>query len=87
MITIGRTKWVNGWHGEILPWSEDDALHVVAQARSLVVEIDARRETCTCGGEVVWRDNLDENGAAIRMRSGGRGKSWSRRTRSDASPL
>jgi hypothetical protein len=36
---------------------------------------------------VVWRDNLDENGAAIRMRSGGRGASWSRRTRTDARPL
>jgi hypothetical protein len=35
----------------------------------------------------VWRDNLDENGAAIRMRSGGRDASWSRRTRTDASPL
>jgi len=35
----------------------------------------------------LWRDNLDENGAAIRMRSGGRDKSWSRRTRTDASPL
>jgi hypothetical protein len=37
--------------------------------------------------ERVWRDNLDENGAAIRMRSGGRDASWSRRTRTDASPL
>jgi hypothetical protein len=35
----------------------------------------------------LWRDNLDENGAAIRMRSGGRDASWSRRTRTDASPL
>ena len=35
----------------------------------------------------VWRDNLDENGAAMRMRSGGRGVSWSRRTRTEASPL
>ena len=35
----------------------------------------------------IWRDNLDENGAAIRMRSGGRGASWSRRTLVDASPL
>jgi hypothetical protein len=35
----------------------------------------------------VWSDNLDENGAAIRMRSGGRGVSWSRRTRTEASPL
>ena len=38
-------------------------------------------------GAALWRDNLDENGAAIRMRSGGRGVSWSRRTRTDASPL
>jgi hypothetical protein len=35
----------------------------------------------------LWRDNLDKNGAAIRMRSGGRSASWSRRTRTDASPL
>jgi hypothetical protein len=33
------------------------------------------------------RDNLGENGAAIRIRSGGRGASCSRRTRTDASAL
>ena len=36
---------------------------------------------------LLWRDNLDENGAAIRVRSGGRGASRLRRTQTDASPL
>jgi Domain of unknown function (DUF4112) len=39
------------------------------------------------GQRALWRDNLDENGAAIRVRSGGRSVSRSRRTRTDASPL
>ena len=27
--------------------------------------------------QVLWRDNLGENGASIRMRRGGRARSWS----------
>jgi hypothetical protein len=55
----------------------------VGIAEILVLGIDADIGE----GIGVWRDNLDENGAAIRMRSGGRDASWSRRTRTDASPL